>query len=105
MSLIVHIRKRLHNFELISDFETDGQLALLGASGSGKSMTLKCIAGIEKPDSGYIELNGRVLYTAAEKKRRLSVPELCTVSEYDGKKEYTCRNEGRKQNRKAEFPS
>ena len=32
MSLIVHIRKRLHNFELISDFETDGQLALLGAS-------------------------------------------------------------------------
>ena len=66
MSLIVHIRKRLHNFELISDFETDGQLALLGASGSGKSMTLKCIAGIEKPDSGYIELNGRVLYDSSK---------------------------------------
>ena len=71
MSLIVHIRKRLHNFELISDFETDGQLALLGASGSGKSMTLKCIAGIEKPDSGYIELNGRVLY---DSEKNINIP-------------------------------
>lgn len=37
-------------------------LALLGASGSGKSVTLQCIAGIERPDAGYIALNGRILY-------------------------------------------
>ncbi len=44
-------------------FEADNEvLALLGASGCGKSMTLKCIAGIEKPDKGHIILNGRVLF-------------------------------------------
>ncbi|MDD5923837.1 MAG: ATP-binding cassette domain-containing protein [Clostridia bacterium] len=44
-------------------FETDkGVLALLGSSGCGKSMTLKCIAGFEKPDRGKIILNGKVLF-------------------------------------------
>ncbi|MDR1587841.1 MAG: ATP-binding cassette domain-containing protein [Treponema sp.] len=42
-------------------------LGILGASGSGKSMTLKCIAGIERPDEGRIELNGRVLFDSAKK--------------------------------------
>ena len=37
-------------------------MGILGASGSGKSMTLKCIAGIETPDEGRIVLNGRVLF-------------------------------------------
>ena len=37
-------------------------LGLLGASGCGKSMTLKCIAGVEKPDEGRIVLDGRVLF-------------------------------------------
>ena len=51
MSLYVDIEKRLGAFRLQSKFEVaDETLALLGASGCGKSMTLKCIAGIEKPD-------------------------------------------------------
>ena len=63
MSLIVDIEKQLGSFSLKMKFEIGTEvLALLGASGSGKSMTLKCIAGIEKPDRGYIELDGRVLY-------------------------------------------
>ncbi|MEI0609746.1 sulfate/molybdate ABC transporter ATP-binding protein [Brachyspira pilosicoli] len=64
MSLIVDIKKRLSNFDLDLQFETSdgGVFAILGASGSGKSMALKCIAGIEKPDSGYIELDGKVFY-------------------------------------------
>lgn len=37
-------------------------LALFGPSGCGKTMALKCIAGIEEPDSGEIILNGRTLY-------------------------------------------
>ena len=63
MSLCVHITKKLANFTLRVDFDTDGEvLALLGASGCGKSMTLKCIAGVERPDSGRIVLNGRTLF-------------------------------------------
>lgn len=63
MALSVHIVKKLPLFTLRVDFDTEGgTLALLGVSGCGKSMTLKCIAGLEKPDSGRIELNGRVLF-------------------------------------------
>ena len=36
---------------------------LLGPSGCGKSTTLRCIAGLETPDSGEIELAGRVVTT------------------------------------------
>ena len=65
MSLSVDIEKRLGDFTLRVAFETNGGvLGLLGASGCGKSMTLKCIAGIEKPDSGRIVLDGRTLFDA-----------------------------------------
>ena len=68
MSLKVNIKKRLGNFNLDVAFETErGVFAILGASGCGKSMTLKCIAGIETPDEGRIELNGRVLYDSVKK--------------------------------------
>lgn len=63
MSLEVKIEKRLGNFFLKTEFVCDGEMtALLGASGCGKSMTLRCIAGIVKPDKGRIVLNGRVLF-------------------------------------------
>ena len=73
MALSVDISKRLGEFQLRVQFETEGEiLALLGASGCGKSMTLKCIAGIETPDSGRIVLNGRTLFDS-EKHINLSV--------------------------------
>ena len=63
MSLQVTIQKQLGSFLLDVDFEAENEVTcLLGASGCGKSMTLKCIAGIEKPDAGHIELDGRVLF-------------------------------------------
>ena len=67
MALTVEIRKRLGSFSLEVSFRAeDGEtLALLGASGCGKSVTLKCIAGILRPDEGHIELDGRVLYDSA----------------------------------------
>lgn len=50
------------------EFQTNNEtLALLGASGCGKSMTLRCIAGIEKPDEGRIVLNDRVLFDKEKK--------------------------------------
>ncbi len=63
MELIVDIKKKLSGFSLHANFTAGAEpLGLLGASGSGKTMTLRCIAGIDKPDSGKIILNGRVLY-------------------------------------------
>ena len=67
MSLHVDIRKKLGSFTLDVNFTAErGITSLLGASGCGKSMTLKCIAGIEKPDEGVIELDGRTLYDSAK---------------------------------------
>jgi len=69
MSLKVYVKKKFKGFSLDVSFETNNEyLGILGASGSGKSMTLKCIAGIETPDEGYIELNGRVLFDSEKKK-------------------------------------
>ncbi len=63
MALQVNIRKKFSGFELNVEFETDGGcMGILGASGCGKTMTLKCVAGIEKPDQGRIVLNGKVLF-------------------------------------------
>jgi molybdate transport system permease protein len=63
--LIVNIQKQLAEFNLAVNFSnSDRPLGLLGASGAGKSMILRCIAGIETPNAGKIELNGRVLFDA-----------------------------------------
>ena len=68
MSLFVDIEKKMGSFELNVKFEVEKEtLALLGASGCGKSMTLKCIAGIEKPDKGRIVLDNRVLFDSEQK--------------------------------------
>lgn len=68
MELIVDIRKRLRDFYLNVNFIVKNEvLALLGGSGCGKSMTLKCIAGIETPDEGQIILNGRTLFDSEKR--------------------------------------
>ena len=67
MELKVDIEKKLRNFTLRAKFTLhDEVFALLGASGCGKSMTLKCIAGLATPDRGHIELDGQVLYDNAQ---------------------------------------
>lgn len=63
MALFVSIKKKFKDFQLDVKFTTDDKhLGILGASGSGKSLTLKCIAGVETPDEGRIELNGKILF-------------------------------------------
>lgn len=64
MALTVQIQKRYGDFRLNVDFTAEaGQaLALLGASGCGKSVTLKCVAGIDRPDRGRVVLDGQVLF-------------------------------------------
>ncbi|MFB2898607.1 molybdate ABC transporter permease subunit [Aerosakkonemataceae cyanobacterium BLCC-F50] len=66
--LFVDIQKRLADFTLdVSFTSSDRPLGLLGGSGAGKSMILRCIAGMETPDRGRIVLNGKVLFDAAQK--------------------------------------
>ena len=68
MSLYVDIEKRCGDFTLRVNFETDKEMfAILGASGCGKSLTLKCIAGIERPDTGVIRLDDTVFFDSEKK--------------------------------------
>lgn len=60
--LDVDIEKKLAAFTLRIRFTAEGSYAMIGPSGCGKSVTLKCIAGIMKPDRGRIEYNGKVLF-------------------------------------------
>ena len=67
MSLDVKITKRFDGFTLRTEFTAGNTTAaILGASGCGKSMTLRCIAGIVRPDSGRIVLDGRVLFDSEQ---------------------------------------
>lgn len=68
MSLYIDITKNLSSFNLDVSMESkSGIIGFLGASGSGKSMTLKCIAGLEKPSKGKIVINNKVLFDSEEK--------------------------------------
>jgi molybdate transport system ATP-binding protein len=67
MSLIIDIKKKLTNFTLEVSLEANGsRIGILGASGCGKSMTLKCVAGIETPDEGVIVINGVTVFDSAK---------------------------------------
>ncbi len=68
MHLLVDIRKNMGAFHLDVCFESEeGVLGFLGGSGSGKSLTLKCIAGLEKPDEGRISIDGKIFFDSEKK--------------------------------------
>ena len=68
MAVTVEIRRKLDNFLLDINFHSNARrIGILGASGCGKSMTLKSIAGIELPDEGHIEVEGRTFFDKEKK--------------------------------------
>lgn len=68
MALSVELHKKFKGFQMDVAFEHDGgSLGILGGSGMGKSMTLKMIAGLVKPDSGKVIVDGRIVYDSAAK--------------------------------------
>jgi ABC-type sulfate/molybdate transport systems ATPase subunit len=69
--LHVEIEKQLPSFTLNTAFMAQGRLGILGGSGSGKSMTLRCIAGVETPTYGRIILNGQILF---DSKQQINLP-------------------------------
>ena len=65
-TLSFNLEKTLDKFNLQINLRADrGAVGLLGPSGSGKSLTLRMIAGVATPDNGQILLNGRILYDRA----------------------------------------
>ena len=70
LSLEVDIEKKFRGFHLNQQFSAgDETLGLLGASGCGKSLTMRSIAGIEKPDAGKIIVNDTVFFDKAPGKK------------------------------------
>lgn len=68
MSIDISITKKFKDFTLQTSFRSDATVTgILGASGCGKSMTLRCIAGIERPDSGHIIINGKTLFDSQKR--------------------------------------
>ncbi|MBR2834219.1 MAG: ATP-binding cassette domain-containing protein [Coriobacteriales bacterium] len=63
MSVYIDIKKHLSSFDLDVHIEAGNErIGLLGASGCGKSLTMRCVAGVEHPDEGCIMVNDRVYY-------------------------------------------
>ena len=72
MSLWLEIKKDLGAIRIDVSFSAQkGITGLLGSSGCGKSVTLKCIAGLVTPDRGHIELDGQVLF---DSERKIDLP-------------------------------
>lgn len=71
MSVDLHLQKQLRAadrvFSLDITLASDSQrIVLYGPSGSGKSLTLKAIAGLMRPDSGHIRIQGRTLFDSTQ---------------------------------------
>jgi iron(III) transport system ATP-binding protein len=56
------------------DVEDGSLFTLLGPSGCGKTTTLRSVAGLERPDSGTIEVGGRVLFADGSGAKTVNVP-------------------------------
>lgn len=68
MAIEVRIHREFDDFKLDVQFQSGSRrIGILGASGCGKSLTLKSIAGIERPETGKIESAGKVFFDTAKK--------------------------------------
>lgn len=62
MTIGIAVSHRLDNFRLDVAFESSGRLtAVFGASGSGKTSLINVVAGLIRPHSGKVRLDGHVL--------------------------------------------
>ncbi len=71
----LHVKKKLRSshgdFTLVADVESAAShMVFFGASGSGKTLTLQMIAGLVRPDSGYIAVDGDVLFDSRSRINR-----------------------------------
>lgn len=72
MELRVDVQKNFGSFSFAADFTARGEsTGVFGSSGSGKSTLVNLIAGLQKPDSGVIMIDGETLF---DNSRRLNIP-------------------------------
>ena len=72
MSIAVNIEKTMGDFQLNTEFYADiGITAIFGPSGAGKSTLVNLIAGLVKPDTGYIKILNEVIF---ESQQKINVP-------------------------------
>ena len=71
MIKIEHITKTFKKLKAVDDVSLEikkGEIVcLIGPSGSGKSTVLRCINGLEKPESGHVYLNNEELNPITKK--------------------------------------
>jgi molybdate transport system ATP-binding protein len=68
MMLKARLIKKLGSFTLDIDIQMDNQILVLwGSSGAGKTTVLHCLAGLINPSSGFVKLDGRTLYSSADR--------------------------------------
>ena len=66
LDLHLTLRDGARRFVLAPAFASDARvIAIYGASGAGKSLTLQAMAGLIRPDRGHVRVGGRTLYDAA----------------------------------------
>ena len=61
-SILARFRLQREGFELDVDLRLPGRgiTVIQGSSGSGKTTILRCMAGLEQPDEGFLQVNGKV---------------------------------------------
>ncbi|MDO4593965.1 MAG: ATP-binding cassette domain-containing protein [Tissierellia bacterium] len=68
MSLVLDVNKDFSDFKVNIKLDVGNEIiGFLGNSGSGKSVTLKMIAGIIKPDKGLIKIDDDVVFSEKNK--------------------------------------
>jgi len=72
-NIVKRVGAETHIFETDLDLATTGFNVLLGATGAGKTTLIKLMAGLEKPTSGEIWLNGENITGLSPQKRNVSL--------------------------------
>ncbi len=67
MALSFHLKKGFPGFHIDVSLDLGDEMTVLfGPSGAGKSTILNMIAGIVRPDEGFVRIDGRVVYSSEE---------------------------------------